>query len=791
MNFRCNLVDAAGHTIPRGRPSRDCGAPPRLRPLAVATTPVEKTPIRQLLREHRLRQGLTLEMLGSRSGISARTISDIERGVSLSPQRATAVALADALDLSEAERIAFLAAARAGRRATVSAATAVDPQPRRLADFSGREQEVARLVAALADPRPAGTVTPPIVVSGGPGTGKTSLAVEALQRRQIGDDRTRLFVDLGGVDAAPLSALEVLQSLLRQLGSASDETTSIDDAAAAWVAASATSAVVVLLDNAASESQVRPCLTADGKSAVVVTSRSNLAGLEGADHLTLGRMPRSESLLLLRRVIPAQQSLSGDLDELAQLCGDLPLALRISANRVAIDPSMTVEDFAVRLRSEDGRLKNLTATDAGVEPAFAASYDYLPEPTRDAFLSLSLLYGSSFTAPLAAAMLGISINETFDAIDDLVDLGLLEMLHGERYRLHDLLRVYAKQRLLAEVPAAEIDERSERLGAWLLATAANAGRQFAPKSAVEQTALATGFDSQGDARQWLIAESDYWLHEIRRAADEGRHNDVVVAGPAIGFFGDQWLAWGQWHELYNIVATSAAAVGATSVQINAINDRAHIEIFALFDPDRGLATSETALQIAIAHNDAEQSAWSLSYIANAQYYRDEPELALEAAQQSADAFAALGSLEGQLQPRTMLAILKSESDPVDALEEFRAVIAITDDPAAPLSDLYRNGTRLNVMGMLARTLLTLERYDEAIAASTDVINFSHHVDEGDRAKGYRHRGFAHLALGNTDSARQDLELALDLAGEQRPDWWADEIQATLAQLSETHPEHGA
>ena len=73
------------------------------------------------LRRARLDADLTLEALSQLSGVSDRTISDIERGASLGPQRRTVELLVDALDLDDADRAAIVAAARAGRRRVVTA----------------------------------------------------------------------------------------------------------------------------------------------------------------------------------------------------------------------------------------------------------------------------------------------------------------------------------------------------------------------------------------------------------------------------------------------------------------------------------------------------------------------------------------------------------------------------------------------------------------------------------------------------------------------------------------------
>ena len=81
-----------------------------------------------LLRRHRMAVWQTQEQLSEKAGVSARTISDIERGIARRPQTHTALQLADALGLEGEDRRWFLNAAR-GRQI---------PQPAR--DAGGNQE---------------------------------------------------------------------------------------------------------------------------------------------------------------------------------------------------------------------------------------------------------------------------------------------------------------------------------------------------------------------------------------------------------------------------------------------------------------------------------------------------------------------------------------------------------------------------------------------------------------------------------------------------------------------------
>jgi transcriptional regulator with XRE-family HTH domain len=119
------------------------------------------------LKRHRRRLAWSQEDLAEASGIAARTISDLERGVARRPRSATVRMLADALGLSGADLAAFKAAARAGREASLAGAPtaamrAADARPvprmlpRDIESFTGRQAELGRLLAAASTPRGSG-----------------------------------------------------------------------------------------------------------------------------------------------------------------------------------------------------------------------------------------------------------------------------------------------------------------------------------------------------------------------------------------------------------------------------------------------------------------------------------------------------------------------------------------------------------------------------------------------------------------------------------------------------------
>lgn len=737
-------------------------------------------PLQELLRQHRRDADLTLEGLAERSGVSDRTISDIERGISLGPRRGTMLALADALKLQAGERERFLASARAGRKPATPDARSVDIEPHRLADFTGRESEILSVVAQLDPTGAAGGPAAPVVLHGAPGVGKTSIAIEALHRCATLAP-IRLFVDLGGLDAVPLTPLQVLQALLRQLTGDPDVPKKLGEAAAAWRTAAEASAVAILLDDAANEAQVRPVLTSAGQGAVVVTSRRALAGLESARRLTIGPLPRQEGIAFLRRIIPAAQAETGDLDELARFCDDIPLALRIAGNRLATQPSWTVEDFLRRLRREERRLSALAAGDLAMESTFALSYEHLSAPARTLFRRLSLVDGPSFDARLAGAVGDLDVDESEDLLDGLAGLGLVETLRGDRYRLHDLLRLYAASRLRAEETSDAISAERRRLRDWLLATALTAGSRFEPRppDAPPVDGRLT-FSSNDEARAWLITEAEHWFAAYQAAAARGDHATVLTVADSLHWFSDLWRAWGRWHEVFATSAAAAAALDDPAQQARHLGYLAWAQLVETFDPAQARTTADAALRAARRAGDVQQSGWANFYLAWSMLNVREFDVAHGYADAAVHDFAAAGDVEGELQARSIGASIRSRYEPEAAIDEHRELLEFVQRVGDELPASIRGLTEANAHAVIAYGLLQLDRHEEAVAAASAALAIGSSAEfQSGHASAHRHRGLAQLGLGRVDEARADLATALALGAGARSAAWLDEVRAAL------------
>ncbi|MFC5908767.1 NB-ARC domain-containing protein [Streptacidiphilus monticola] len=260
------------------------------------------------------------------------------------------------------------------------------------------------------------------------------------------------FADLGGTDLAPRDPHHVLSGWLRALGSDVDPRADVDELAGRWRSALHGRRALVLLDNAKDTHQVLPLLPAERSCAVLVTSRDWLPGIPGARTTLLGPLTDREAVDLLTARIGAARVGQDPVAaaELARLCDGIPLAVQIAAARLTARPSWPVGALAVRLRDERRRLDELKAADLTVRAVFHLTYTGLPKPQTDTAIDLRRAFRLLGLAPkevglpAAAALLGHPAQDTEEALEQLVDHHLVDSPEPGRYRLHDLLRLYAR-----------------------------------------------------------------------------------------------------------------------------------------------------------------------------------------------------------------------------------------------------------------------------------------------------------------------------------------------------------
>ena len=373
--------------------------------------------------------------------------------------------------------------------------------PADIADFTGRATQLAVVRHLAGATEPPATVL--VAITGKAGAGKTTLAVHAAHRLREQYPDGQLFVDLRGAQSHPLTPAEVLARFLRSLGV--DRTAIPEDAeerAALYRSRLADRRLLIVLDDVACEAQLRPLLPGAPGCAVLVTSRTRLAGLNGARLVDLDVLDAEHALELLARIAGPQRVAAEPTAarEIVRLCGFLPLAIRIAGARLGARPHWPLARLEADLTGEAHRLDHLRLGDLDVRASLARSYDNLDVLSRRAFRLLGMLEVHDFAPWVTAALLDIPQLQAEDLMDTLVDMHLLEVAARDtcgqvRYRFHDLLRAYAREMLAAQEPEPERLTALDRVfGGWLTLAEA-AGRSMTGPAPGPSARISPSFES--------------------------------------------------------------------------------------------------------------------------------------------------------------------------------------------------------------------------------------------------------------------------------------------------------
>ncbi|MFE6187782.1 ATP-binding protein [Streptomyces sp. NPDC056465] len=724
-----------------------------------------------VLRELRLARSLTIEGLSETSGISVRGIGDLERDRRAAPQRRTIAALADGLALEEPERERLLAAARSGRSSSYRP-VGVRSFPRGVDDFTGRSRELALLGEWAGESRERPVV---VAVSGSPGAGKTTLALHVARRVADGFPDGQLLVDLRGTHTSPPEPPELVVTVLKALGTPDRELAKAGPGglAALYRHVLADRKLLLVLDDARDEAQVRPLLPGAGGVLTVVTSRRMLTGLEGVHRLWLGQLgPQDATALLAAIVGPGRAAAEPDaLADVADRCGHLPLALRVAGNWLATRTGWTVRRLAERLAQEERRLDALSAGDIRVAAAFDLSYRQLTPEAARVFRLLTLVPGPDASVACAAVLTGDDVFDAEDTLEELVEAGLLGT-EGTRYRLHDLLHLYARARLAEDEPADAVERSRGDLHRWLLETAVTAGRWYEPDHGAPPAAWRGIVDlsSAERAREWLQAEGANWLAALRAVSAAGRHTTVVEVAEALHWFSDQWIFWGHWAEVFGLAVRAARALGDPSVEATQLNYLAWAVLLCEARPRDSLVHSAAARAAAGTAGDLVQQAWSHQYSGWAHRLLGEAGEALAHVDEAADLFARAGYIHGLLQTTFHQALLFSGAGRFEeAFEAFRRTLRALEDNADRIEPHVAAMTRLGAYGGMGTALSSLERWDEAVAHRERALGIC--AEMGNTALESRELtqlSDALLAAGRVEEARACLKRCVRLGPDADP-----------------------
>lgn len=594
--------------------------------------------------------------------------------------------------------------------------------PRDLPDFTGRREALRQLdeVARTGEDR-----AQVCVITGSGGEGKTTTAVhfgyEAAKRYPDG----QLFIDLYGytTDREPLDATSALGALLRAVGVEPEAVPeSLDERSALWRATLMGRRVLVILDNALSYAQVSPLLPSSPGSMTLITTRNELTGLSGARFLSLGVFDEQSSLELLGRVL-GDERVRREYEqarEIIQICGGLPLALRVVAGRMLSRPRWSFAHVARRLGEQNRKFRELQVEGQSVEAAIDLSFQSLNRNQNRAFLLLGLMIGGTIDLGGAASLLEMSVEDADDILQELVGVCLLEEPQGDVYRLHDLIGAFSRDRAAVALAAEEIDAARLRLAEQYMATAQHAADLLGPR-AHEDVEVRPGYRTElsgrEDAEKWFGLHQENLAETIEYFASHGNGEYAWRMADAV------WRFYALHGQMGLLISSHQRALQISDKQGNR----------------RGRAVTLIGLGIA--------------YCLSGRF--DE---SLRLLTEARELLTSIGDSRGLVRVLANLGMVYERVGRlVDAAEAIQGVL----DHAIQLDD-----TRLEAFqwGGLAVVKQTLGRYAEALHCAEQAVAKATGEDQNEaRAQAKRVMGEARTGLGDLESAFRDLNEALELS----------------------------
>lgn len=427
--------------------------------------------------------------------------------------------------------------------------------PRDSPDFLGRQDILRTLDDWLL------TSGAPAVVAlhGVGGVGKTAIVRRWAHGRSTSFPDGQLYFDLNGYGpGGPVKPATVLAAFLTALGI--EDVPSDGPSRAALLRHKLRGRrILVVLDNVRGADEVEPLLEATSPCPVLITSRRTL-GLADCRQLTVPAFDREDAVEMLRQRIydPRAETEPAAIDDLAAVCADLPLGLRIAAEYVVTRSKLTIRALTDQLSAESRR-RLLDARGDGREQTLraviASSCAALDPPADRLLMALGLHPSAAIGVPAAAAIGGITSAEAEDAFETLLGAHLVEQKTGDTYRLHDLVHAYVVDHTRRKADEQEQSVAVHRMADFYLGTVTNAIRWVAPQLpevpplTLGSAVVPLGFHDHDDAMNWCIEQRAQVLAVSRRAAEQGLPEHVWRL---VGLFGEILKRHGDPHDVVDI-----------------------------------------------------------------------------------------------------------------------------------------------------------------------------------------------------------------------------------------------
>ncbi len=731
-----------------------------------------------LLRQLRMKAGLSQEELAEAAGVGVRTVSDLERGVALTARKDTARLLADALNLTGADRASFEAVARGravtgvasalggGAAETGGVAAATRALPRDIGSFTGRQPELQQLVGVTAGSSHPGVVSIH-AIGGMAGIGKTALAVHAAHQLAPRFPDGQIFLPLHGHTPGqrPVHPADALASLLLTAGIAPAQIPpGLEARTALWRDRIAGKQLLLLLDDAADSEQVRPLLPGSAGSLVLVTSRRHLTALEDAQTVSLDILPAGQAAELLVRLAARPGPGPGDPEvaEITRLCGYLPLAVGMLARQLHHHPAWSVAGRAAELAAAVDRLELMATENLSVAAAFNLSYQDLTGDQQRLFRRLGLHPGTDVDAFAAAALDGTGLTAARRGLEALYDQYLLAEPAQGRYRMHDLIREHARTLAGRDDPDRDRDQATARLLDYYQHTAAMADALLAPQArstpsrAGTMLAAVPALADREQALAWARAERANLIACMDQATGTGQHARIIALTAGVAGLLRHDGPWAEAIARHAISLRSARHLGDRPGQASALTSLGDVRRLTGDYP--GAARDlEEALGISRDLGDRFGQADALTNLGRVRMTSDYPG-ATRDLEEALGIYRDLGDGQGQARALNNLGLVRRMTEDLPGaardLEEAQGISRDIGDRLGQANTLDSLGLVREQAGDLPGAARDLE---EALGIYRDI------GERGGEVEALNEAGTLRSACGNLRQAGSYYQQALDLA----------------------------
>jgi DNA-binding SARP family transcriptional activator len=667
-------------------------------------------------------------------------------------------------------------------------AAAVRTLPQDIAAFTGRQAELAQLMATLADVAADGGVVDIHAIGGMAGIGKTTLAVHAAHLLAGNFPDGQIFLPLHAHTAGqrPVDTADALASLLLTAGvSAQQIPPDLQARTALWRDRLAGKRLLLVLDDAASSDQVRPLLPGTGGSLVLVTSRRHLTALEGGTAISLDTLPPSQAADLLVRIAgrPGLSPADPAVRKITRLCGYLPLAIGMVARQLHHHRAWSVAGRAAELAAARDRLALLATENLSVAAAFDLSYADLAPGQQRLFRRLGLHPGTDIDDFTAAALDDTDLATARHGLEVLYDLYLLTELTHRRYRMHDLIREHARALADRLDPGSDRDQATDRLLDYYQQTAALAdtvlarqARTAVPVAGTRPGAVPALADRE-QALAWARAERASLLGCLDYATGTGQHARVIALTAGIAALLSHDGPWAGAITRHATALRAAQHLGDRSGQANALYSLADVRRLTGDIP--GAARDlEEALDIHRDLGDRLGQANALRYLGDVRRATGDYLGATRDLEEALRIYRGLGDRLGPAYALLYLGdVRRATGDYLGATRDLEEALSIFRD----LSHRLGQANALRTLGSTRRAtgdhLGAAQDLEEAIGIYRDI------GEPGGEAEALNEAGTLHRICGDLRQARACHQQALDLARRISDPWDEAHALAGLARCA--------